>query len=870
MKRIQRFVIALLWLTITLTATSMPTEADFVVALDGSGDFTTIQAAINAVPSNSDRATIIFIRRGVYNTEKLIIPADKQNVTMIGESREETVVSYHTYNCPEGICPTADAAKWTGDNIRTAATLTVLGSGFRAENLTIRNTAGPVGQAQALTIRADKTVFINCDITGYQDTIYFWNPGTRSYFGHCLIAGRTDYIYGDGIAFFDQCEIRSWGGGWITAPSTPQSQPYGFVFSHCTVTYALGSPRAGDDGSTFRFGRPWHEYPKVAWLYCDITEKLNPQGWGDSWNMEYAASSTGLHLYEFGNTGAGAGMSGRAAWAGLRALTSEEALNYTVQKVLGGTDNWDPSANPPLVKQYTWTGLGATANWLLPANWSPEGIPATGESAVVTGNHTLLASGNFQADLHLMENARLNVSGNASATYIAADMATLISSGIDTLSGKIALKDTLTCQIAGNLALKASLSGIKTLLKEGPGVLQLTAPSNDFSGLIHINEGKVEASAAGSLGKGAVVVASGATLTIGDPSALFAKARLSLEPGSFLVLNSDVTTSEFYVGGTILSPGEYTAATHPAFISGTGKVNVGRPSQFLFTAAVSTDWDNPGNYSPALLPLAGETILCEKEMQTTAAVMAAGIIFRNGGSLRLRGNHQATGTLHFEEGSVIKYNTGGAGMSLNAPVSIEGNVTLIMESDNTAGSTMTLSGPVSGNYTVTALNNGKNDKPTTGKLLLTGDNSAFTGVWDVSKLGSRYPGDDRYVTLIEANGENSFGKGKIAAGYKSKVIFSHPGSVSENLHLTLAQEAKAVLGSNLRVAGCLLNGSNAPCRKLFGRHPSPIFRRDRNTDRGERRAAAVKITGFPGCRRAWQICHRGTGRTSHLCHQPER
>jgi len=232
---IPTIILALIFIT-TIRGISSPVVPDITVALDGTGNFTSIQKAIDAVPSNSDRPTIIFIKRGLYNTEKLIVPADKKNVTIVGESREETVISYHTYSCAEGICPVADAAKWTGENIRTAATLTILGTGFRAENLTIQNTAGTAGQAQALTIRADKAVFINCDIKSYQDTIYFWNAGIRCYFGNCLVIGRTDYIYGDGIAVFHKCEIRSWGGGWITAPSTPKTQPYGFVFYESKIT----------------------------------------------------------------------------------------------------------------------------------------------------------------------------------------------------------------------------------------------------------------------------------------------------------------------------------------------------------------------------------------------------------------------------------------------------------------------------------------------------------------------------------------------------------------------------------------------------------------------------------------------------------
>lgn len=179
-----------------------PVNADIVVAIDGSGDFTSIQAAINAAPSNDDRKTIIYIKRGLYNTEKLIVPGDKINISLIGESREETVISYHIYDCTSGKCPVEDAALWTGDNILTSATLTILGNGFRAENLTIQNTAGPVGQAQAITVRADKCIFINVDFYGYQDTMYFWSDGKRSYFEGCLVVGRTDYIYGAGTVFF--------------------------------------------------------------------------------------------------------------------------------------------------------------------------------------------------------------------------------------------------------------------------------------------------------------------------------------------------------------------------------------------------------------------------------------------------------------------------------------------------------------------------------------------------------------------------------------------------------------------------------------------------------------------------------------------
>ncbi len=317
-------------------------DYDIVVSLDGDGDYTSIQDAIDAVPDNSSSRTVIYIKDGTYDEEKLLIPEEKQNVTFLGESREGTIISYHIYDCDDGKCPTEDAALWDDDLLETSATLTINADGFIAKDLTIENTAGAVGQAQAITVSADKVIFINCDLTGYQDTIYFWTTTGRSYFKNCLVVGRTDYIYGGGIAFFDECEIRSWGGGWITAPSTSEDLDYGFVFYSCDITYATGSPRDGDDGDTVALGRPWHNYPKVTWIYCDMTEYIDPEGWPTTWNMDYADTSEELHLYEYENTGDGADMSERADWAGIRALTDDEAPDYEREVVLAGDDDWDP------------------------------------------------------------------------------------------------------------------------------------------------------------------------------------------------------------------------------------------------------------------------------------------------------------------------------------------------------------------------------------------------------------------------------------------------------------------------------------------------------------------------------------------------
>ncbi|MCD7899536.1 MAG: pectinesterase family protein [Bacteroides sp.] len=321
---------------------------DLIVAKDGSGNYTTLQAAIDIAPDQGKERFVIYIKNGLYNTEKLIIPENKTNLVLVGENSDKTIISYHIYDCKspesENKCPAESWALWKDNRplIRTSATLTILASDCLLQNLTVENTAGPVGQALAVTLRGDRIVFRDCRLIGYQDTVFMWSDGMRNYFKNCLVVGRTDYIYGGGIGYFQSCEIRSYGGGWITAPSTPEDQPYGFVFNNCNFTYSLNSPRPGDDGKPVAIGRPWHKYPKVTILNSEMGEEIHPEGWPTTWNMEYADSSGKLHLYEYNNTGKGADMSKRAKWVGIRALNKKEVKNYTIKRVLGGADGWIP------------------------------------------------------------------------------------------------------------------------------------------------------------------------------------------------------------------------------------------------------------------------------------------------------------------------------------------------------------------------------------------------------------------------------------------------------------------------------------------------------------------------------------------------
>ena len=809
MKVKTRIITILLGIILGIGQQVFAVDADIVVALDGSGDFSKIQDAIDAVPSNqTDRRTVIFIKNGLYNTEKLLIPSTKLNVTIIGESRDQTVLSYHIYDCSNpdhgNKCPSEDVDLWSGDVIRTSATLTIKGNGFRAENLTIQNTAGPVGQALAITVQADKVVFVNVDLKGYQDTIYLWDSGKRSYFENCLVLGRTDYIYGAGIAFFESCEIRSYGGGYITAPSTPRSQAYGYVFNNCDLTYTDGSPNPSDDGVMFALGRPWHEYPKVAWLNCNMTGMINPLGWPTTWNMDYAATSEDLHLYEYNNTGDGADMSGRANWVGIRALTDDEALEYTAAKVLNGNDGWAPYEEEPLVKSYDWDGGGANQSWLTAENWNPDGVPASAEVANAAGNITIDADGNtFAADLNLKDGATLKVTANSTAAYIAAENATISASTDVSLSGRIATKDVITISSGSKLTLSAELNGVHQITKTGTGSLILNADNSDFSGIFILNEGTLEANIDNVLGKAAVEVNSGCTLKVGSDAAFFPESSLKVVTGAKLELNANVTLSQFYINGTLQSVGTYNATTNSDIISGSGSIVVGRPSSFTFSGGT---WDNVSGYTPALLPEAGETVYCQGEMETASTVNPADVIFvKSKGRLRLRGVHTSTGTLTFEGGSRISYATGGTGFTLEAPIIFTTDINLEMNSGNADGSTMVLKGTISGSDNI-VVKNTKSGFSNTSKVSLEGDNSNFSGTWDVTTHASDASG----VVGIVGVTASAYGTGTILVGKDNYAQFDHAECVTVSNSLYLATGAKAIVNADITLGSLVIEGTALP------------------------------------------------------------
>jgi pectinesterase len=181
------------------------------VAQDGTGDYTTIQQAIDASRSFPDQRVTIYVRDGTYR-EKIVVPACNTRLSILGESVDKTIITWDDY---------FNKINRGRNSTFYTATLDVEADDFYAENLTIENSAGPVGQALALSVKGDRCVFRNCRITGNQDTLYTDGLSSRQYFDNCYIEGTTDFIFGAATVLFNNCTICSKSNSYITTASTP-------------------------------------------------------------------------------------------------------------------------------------------------------------------------------------------------------------------------------------------------------------------------------------------------------------------------------------------------------------------------------------------------------------------------------------------------------------------------------------------------------------------------------------------------------------------------------------------------------------------------------------------------------------------------
>ncbi len=311
-----------------------PVDNTLFVAADGTGDFYSIQQALDVAPPDG---AVLLIAPGTYREA---ISITKPNIELRGSNADatKTVIVF-------------DKSAGSSGGTLHSATAEIRGDNFHAENLTFANdwnathTQVPVGsQALAVLVAADKAIFSNVRFLGNQDTLYAGSRNcapdgercipTRQYFTHCYVEGNVDFIFGDSKAVFDHCEIHSTphSEGFLTAQSKHYpSEDSGFVFNHCTLTAAPGA-------ANIWLGRPWRPYAKVIFLNTEMGAHILPAGWRE-WHPGETHSIETAYYAEYNSSGPGAHRGERDPHTKL--LTAAEAAQFDTKTFF---DGWDPAA----------------------------------------------------------------------------------------------------------------------------------------------------------------------------------------------------------------------------------------------------------------------------------------------------------------------------------------------------------------------------------------------------------------------------------------------------------------------------------------------------------------------------------------------
>ena len=312
-----------------LAANKYDNPDTLVVSRDGTGEFRTIDEAIEVCRAFMDYTKVIYVKKGVYK-EKLIIPSWLTNITICGEDRDNTIITWDDHaniKMPVGGLDSEAAVKSKPMGTFRTYTLKVQGSYITLKDITIENNAAKLGQAVALHTEGDHILVQNCRLLGNQDTVYTGVGGTRVAFYDCYIEGTTDFIFGPSIAWFQNCEIHSKANSYITAASTPAGQKYGYVFYKCRLT-------ADKDVDKVYLGRPWRPFAATIFMDCELGKHIRPEGW-HNWNN--AKNEETARYAEYGNKGEGASTKNRVKWS--KQLSKKEAAKVTLLDAFG-EDCW--------------------------------------------------------------------------------------------------------------------------------------------------------------------------------------------------------------------------------------------------------------------------------------------------------------------------------------------------------------------------------------------------------------------------------------------------------------------------------------------------------------------------------------------------
>ncbi|KAJ7973318.1 Pectinesterase [Quillaja saponaria] len=308
-------------------------KADIVVAKDGSGKYKTIGHALEKVPKKGTKPFVIYIKEGVY-AENVFVDNGFDHVVFIGDGPLKTRI-------------TGNLNYIDGTPTFKTATVAVQGDYFIAKDIGFENTAGPhKHQAVALRVQADMSIFYNCHMDGYQDTLYTHTK--RQFYRDCTISGTIDFVFGDAAVVFQNCKFvvrKPLDNQYciVTAQGRKERhQPSAIIFQNATIVSDPEHYAVRDKNKAY-LGRPWKEFSRTIIMESFIGDSIQAEGWLP-WNATFALKT--LFYTEFNNRGPGADKAKRVTWRGIKTITPEHSVDFTPSRFLKG-DAWIKDSGVP-------------------------------------------------------------------------------------------------------------------------------------------------------------------------------------------------------------------------------------------------------------------------------------------------------------------------------------------------------------------------------------------------------------------------------------------------------------------------------------------------------------------------------------------
>ena len=476
---------------------------------------------------------------------------------------------------------------------------------------------------------------------------------------------------------------------------------------------------------------------------------------------------------------------------------------YDIETVAGQSYTFEPVNDT-----YEWTGA-ENNSWNNANNWNPVGTPKADDDLIAETGTIEINGGNFAGNL-LIDGATVKIANNTST----------LDGGIKLVSGSLCsdaattgtltannlqLTEATTLTMNGNTTIAAPLlvptgtaKGTTILTKAGSGTLTLQAGNSTLTGDIVVSEGTLAANGNTALGQGNISVADGAVLSIMSENAFYHQSKLEVASGGKLNLSSDASLSEVYFGGEALAEGNYTAANKADYIEGTGTLHIVHPDYPLtWTPTDGKEWNKAANYTPKMLPVAGDEVNVSTEMQLKTTNVSDIIINLLANNLRIVTSGVSLRALNMSGGTYVSYSTSGTGYTLNGPINILGEVDFRMSGGAT--NSMVLTGAITGDKQITV--NNQSSGATTATLDLQGDNSNFSGTWNVGLTRNASS-----VSILKGSAAHAFGTADITVTNIGKVQFAHTSASSMGNDITIATGGKLVLTTDATIGSLTIDG----------------------------------------------------------------